>query len=466
MTAVRSTTMHRIFLATALAIACGCGEKPARQADEGTAAPAAATPGGAADASPTRSFVEAVADPAESARSLLAAAGVRGGLVVHLGCGGGELTVALHASESYVVHGLERDAGKVETARERIRSAGLCGEVTVEPHAGRHLPYIDNLVNLVVCEGASWSPRSEVIRVLRPGGVACLRDGDGWELVRKPLDDRIDEWTHFLHDADGNAVANDSVVDTPMHAQWVAGPRFTKTHSVLSTVNAMVSARGRLFYIVDEGPIGLAGMLPSRWNLVARDAFNGVVLWRRPLTAWQPYNNPQRRMFPVDLHRRLVAVGDRAYATLSVFGPTVCLDAATGKTLRTYAGTELTQEIVHSDGNLYIVLGKTPPGKVDRRQLADRIVAVEPALGERRRGHLGPPCDVPRGKGRPGGAAEREGGHLPRRRQRQGTLEAQEREPLPAARVERPDPGRHQGRRPAGRQAGARGGRGPPRRAR
>ena len=38
----------------------------------------------------------------------------------------------------------------------------------------------------------------------------------------------------------------------------------------------MVSAAGRLFYILDEGPIGVADKrLPQKWALVARDAFSG-----------------------------------------------------------------------------------------------------------------------------------------------------------------------------------------------
>ena len=158
----------------------------------------------------------------------------------------------------------------------------------------------------------------------------------------------------------------------------------------MTAVNVMVSSNGRLISIVDEGPTALTGFLPSQWTLVARDAFNGVVLWRRPIGSWQPYNNPQRRMVPADLHRRLVADKDRVYVTLDLFGPTVALDAATGKTVMAYEGTKLTQEIIHSGGILYLVLGTTAGEKVNRRQLADmrlsvekkRIMAVRDATGE------------------------------------------------------------------------------------
>ena len=52
-------------------------------------------------------------------------------------------------------------------------------------------------------------------------------------------------------------------------------------------MSAMVSAGGRLFYIWDEGPLGLTDpRYPAKWSLIARDAFNGSILWKRPMTDW------------------------------------------------------------------------------------------------------------------------------------------------------------------------------------
>ena len=58
----------------------------------------------------------AAADPGQ-AQQILAATGVQGGLVVHLGCGDGRLTAALHANDSYLVHGLDADPANVDQAR-------------------------------------------------------------------------------------------------------------------------------------------------------------------------------------------------------------------------------------------------------------------------------------------------------------------------------------------------------------
>ena len=50
---------------------------------------------------------------------------VQGGLVVHLGCGLGESTVALLKNERYVVHGLDSSPQDVAKARSLIQSKGL-----------------------------------------------------------------------------------------------------------------------------------------------------------------------------------------------------------------------------------------------------------------------------------------------------------------------------------------------------
>ncbi|MCX5675645.1 MAG: class I SAM-dependent methyltransferase, partial [Planctomycetota bacterium] len=117
---------------------------------------------------------------ADSAEAILQAAGVKGGLVVHLGCGDGRLTAALHAGDAYLVHGLDADTANVEKARTHIRSLDLYGPVSVEHWAdAARLPYADNLINLIVAEDPGKVPMDEVMRVLSPLGVAYVKGKDG-----------------------------------------------------------------------------------------------------------------------------------------------------------------------------------------------------------------------------------------------------------------------------------------------
>ncbi len=287
----------------------------------------------------------------QSARAILDAAGVQGGVVVHVGCGDGRLTAALRANERFVVQGLDTDAAKVAQAREHLRTAGLYGTVTAATFDGRHLPYVKNFVNLVVAERLGAVPMAEVMRVLVPNGVALV----GGKKTVKPWPSGLDEWTHYLHGADNNAVARDTQVGIPRSLQWVSEPRWGRSHEELASMSAAVTAKGRLYYIVDEAPLASLRFL-SDWKLVARDAFNGTLLWKRPIAQWTDHLR-HFRAGPAHLPRRLVADGDTAYVTDGLASPVVALDGATGKVLRTYEGTEHTEEILVSDGVLYLVVG-------------------------------------------------------------------------------------------------------------
>jgi outer membrane protein assembly factor BamB len=296
-------------------------------------------------------------DVAAAARGILEASGVRGGLVVHLGCGDGKLTAALRAGDSYLVHGLDCQAALLDSAREYLTSQGLYGPVSISRFDGTCLPYADNLVNLVVVSSPSSVATEELLRVLCPGGLALFTTGQGQlteERLVKPRPRNIDEWTHFLHDADGNAVAHDEVVAPPGSLQWTDGPRYMRSHEHIPGIYALVSAGGRIFYVVDEAPTASVRRLPE-WQLVARDAFNGILLWKKPIASWFPHlvNWGQT---PPQLERRLVSVGDRVYVTRGWHAPLTALAAATGETVMDYADTHGTEEILWHQGVLLLVV--------------------------------------------------------------------------------------------------------------
>ena len=362
------------------------------------------------------------ADPAQKARAreILDATGVKGGLVVHLGCGNGKLTAALRVNDSYLVHGLDADPANVENARAHVRALGLYGKMSIECLGGARLPYANNLVNLVVVSvDETQVSREELMRVLAPGGVALISevrdqkseisrgaerlrvptaaagevnvDGRKWAKLVKRWPKEIDEWAHVLYDASNNAVGSDRVVGPPRHMQWVAGPKWARSHDHLASVSVVVSSGGRIFSIVDEGPIS-AVALPAKWFLVARDAFNGVLLWKRPVGPWEGHLRGFRSG-PPEISETLVAVGDKVYVTLGYGKPVTALDAATGRTVKTYQGTDDTLEIAHYNDVLFLVTGKRAEEKladdaaawrrgVTPRAHGKRILAVRADTGE------------------------------------------------------------------------------------
>ncbi|MHC4326183.1 MAG: outer membrane protein assembly factor BamB family protein, partial [Planctomycetota bacterium] len=287
------------------------------------------------------------------ATQILNDTGVKGGLIVHIGCGEGTLTGALRANDSYLVHGLDRDAKNVKKAREHIRSLNLYGKISIDRLTGNYLPYIDNTVNLIVSENIGDLPIKEIMRVLVPDGTAYIKSGNEWTKTFKARPQNIDEWTHYLHDPSNNAVAHDTAIGPLRHLQWDGGPTYSRHHEYTSSVAAVVSTKGRIFSIMDMGSRASIHM-PPKWRLTARDAFNGIILWEQPIKSWFNHLWPLKDG-PAQPPRRLVAVGDSVYATLGLEEPVSRLDAATGQILNTYDGTKFTEEILCSEGTLFLL---------------------------------------------------------------------------------------------------------------
>ena len=305
------------------------------------------------------------------AGDILEQAGVKGGLVVHLGCGKGEVTAELRAGEQYLVHGLDTAETDVAAARNRLRSRGVYGPVSIDHWDGKHLPYADNLVNLIVAEDPAEASEDELLRVLAPLGVLLTRKDERWEKTVKSWPKGMDQWTHYFHDSDGNPVANDTIVGPPTRLAWIGSPRWARHHDHMASMTSLVSAGGRLFYILDEGSRASI-QLPSAWRLIARDAFNGTILWKREIDGWNTRHYPLKSG-PAHLLRRLVAVGDRVYVTLGIDAPTTVLDAATGAAVSTFKGSEHTREMVVSEGVAFLVADNSASRLPDWRRVSTYV---------------------------------------------------------------------------------------------
>jgi len=282
----------------------------------------------------------------ELAQRLLGAEGVRAGLCVHVDCGDGELTAELGLAGQGLVHGLTSGRENVHTAREYIRSRGIYGRVSVDHSPLVQLPFADNLINVLIVDNLSLVRErgltiGEMMRVVAPLGTMWLKETGnpvekdlaaagfahatvvregGWARIVKPWPDGMDQWQQYRHDASRTATSTDRFVRPCTSLRWVAGDRWAH-RSLLQAV----SANGRNFYLVPNDEKRL--LEPPGFTVIARDAFNGLLLWQR--SGSEPINRNCRSP--------LVAAGDRLFAYLGDGGALVALDAATGKTVKTYS---------------------------------------------------------------------------------------------------------------------------------
>lgn len=232
----------------------------------------------------------------------------RGGLCVIIGSAD-DLTLAEALVEKgpWVIHWLNASESAVAEARKELQRRRLYGRIVIEHWDNNMLPHADNLVNLIINNLTNLRPSTdELIRVLAPEGSMFTAEGEGFVHHFKPRPDEMGQWTHPWQGADGNLASEDRCLDIPNTFQWIAGPAFPMANRKDSS-GAILSAGGRVFFITQNVPENIGG---GRQNyLVARDAFNGIVLWSRP------WDGPLSRGHADGYHEAIVVTENHVYGS-------------------------------------------------------------------------------------------------------------------------------------------------------
>ncbi len=79
----------------------------------------------------------------------------------------------------------------------KLQKKGIYGQVSVEYYDGQTLPYVDDLVNAIVCSGKPTVSKGELFRVIAPGGSLIIKAGGEWQTTEKPRPSNMDEWNQF-----------------------------------------------------------------------------------------------------------------------------------------------------------------------------------------------------------------------------------------------------------------------------
>ncbi len=264
--------------------------------------------------------------------------GARKGYALILG-GTGRLALELARRTNLRIHVANADPAKVAAARKALTAAGVYGaKVVVMQSRLDALPFADYFANVIVCPDATATPAGEVLRMLKPcGGVAYVGKtstaafrkalaalgetqtrvtsaSNEVKIVRGELAG-AGRWDHQYGEPGNTACGDDRRVKGPIGLLWYGEPGPGRMPSRHASAAAPLAFGGRMF-VQGENVI---------W---AYDAYNGAKLWQREIPgAIRVGLKTGCSNFAGDGTSVYVAVGPNCLR----------LDAATGKTLRTYA---------------------------------------------------------------------------------------------------------------------------------
>ncbi|MCL5269224.1 MAG: PQQ-binding-like beta-propeller repeat protein [bacterium] len=262
------------------------------------------------------------------------------GLCVLLGKTRPNLGVELARGSELLFYIQTADADDARAIRQAASVTGLLGKrLFVDEGAEDRIGLADNLADAVYVAPATGVSKAEVLRVLRPGGKAFI----GQREIVKPLPKGTDEWSHPYHGPDNNPQSADRLARYPYLTQFLADPLFSSQPEVT------VTAGGRIFKAFGHMAFREYQNIVIN-KLYAFSAYNGTLLWTRPL----------KEGFMI--HRNtMIATADLLY--LADDESCKLLDAATGvlkgeiRPPVDVAGGSVWKWMALQDGVLYALLG-------------------------------------------------------------------------------------------------------------
>ncbi len=196
--------------------------------------------------------------------------------VLDLPGGGAEHVVALAAQSELTLYFQSKDSGQVDAVRKAAAKAGLLGQRVFADRGALGIIHLaDNVADcILVGETAKAQvPKSELLRALRPDAIAYVGD----QKIVKPEPKGYDHWTHPYHGPDNNPQSADEFVRGAFRTQFLADPKFSPMPE------QTVAGGGRIFKAM--GHIAHKANQNAMLNtLLCINAYNGTILWKRPLS--------------------------------------------------------------------------------------------------------------------------------------------------------------------------------------
>ncbi len=167
------------------------------------------------------------------------------------------------------------DPDEVGIVRRAVEERGFLGtRVFVEEGDLKSIHLAGNLAGMVFVSASAKDSVSEkeLLRVAYPGGTILV----GGKQITKPHVDNTDSWSHPYHGPDNNPQSTDQLARAPYLTQFLADPKFCPMPEI------SVAAGGKVFRAF--GHIAHKANQNEMLNtLICVNAYNGMILWKRPL---------------------------------------------------------------------------------------------------------------------------------------------------------------------------------------
>ncbi|MEI7767001.1 MAG: PQQ-binding-like beta-propeller repeat protein [Phycisphaerae bacterium] len=193
------------------------------------------------------------------------------GLIVQVGAG--DRLPALLGAGATIGLAVVADDTAATSLRDAWAKTGLVGQAQVVTMAGTRIPLRDETARILIADGDVMPAvkEAELQRILRPGGAAWVRQGGAWKRLTKSRPAGVDDWAQYNHDAAASDVSKDMLAGPARSLQWTSGPQATGALGIRIIDGISMAIE------TGEASAGAAKV----GTLVARDAYTGLVRWRR-----------------------------------------------------------------------------------------------------------------------------------------------------------------------------------------
>ncbi|MBT4817055.1 MAG: PQQ-binding-like beta-propeller repeat protein, partial [Lentisphaerae bacterium] len=300
----------------------------------------------------------------------------QGGVCVILGATPRDITQLagpLARNGKLTVHAIAADKADLVSLRKAAFEASPTGAIAVEQIRLSPFPYRTTLIDVLLIPDAERAKalgynNREALKAIVPEGWVCTQTNGTWTLTQTPDEPLFDDWTHEDHGPDRNTVSNDKKVALPNGYRWNAGLPLNMSakqdgRAMYFSTKTLVLNDGQIYTIADSelenlGP-SFAGLHKKDQYLTARNAFNGMLLWRKKLFA------PEKDDRVYVAKPVLVAVSGQVFAVQDL-NHLMVLNGKTGELIRNQPTTYLPTLLVIDQGIAVVASmknGDIVPGK-------------------------------------------------------------------------------------------------------